>query len=55
MPVYEYVCKNCKKKFEIVESVSKHDTRKSARCPKCGGRKTERRWSAMYVETSKKS
>ena len=28
---------------------------KAARCPKCNSRRTERRWSSVFVDTSKKS
>ena len=54
MPVYEYVCLKCKKKFERIESVSEHDLSK-VRCPKCKSRKVARRWSPVFAVTSKKS
>lgn len=54
MPVYEYVCLDCKKKFSEVKPLSEYDP-KAARCPKCDGKHVERRYSQIYVETSTKS
>ncbi len=55
MPVYEYRCLDCKKRFEIVESIASHDPGKRLKCPKCGSRNVERQWSSVFVETAKKS
>jgi len=54
MPVYEYVCQNCNKSFELVRRI-KENGRKAAACPKCASKKVERRWSRVSVETSRKS
>lgn len=54
MPTYEYQCTDCKKTFEIVRSI-KENGRKAIKCPKCEGKKVERRWSSVFVETSRKS
>jgi putative FmdB family regulatory protein len=54
MPVYDYVCKNCRKKFSETKSISEYDP-KAARCPKCRSRRVERVLSRIQVETSKKS
>ena len=54
MPVYEYVCQNCKKKFSETLPLAEYDP-KAIRCPKCKSENVERRWSSVYVETSKKS
>jgi putative FmdB family regulatory protein len=53
MPVYEYVCRDCKKEFEVVKAI--HDAGKKAACPKCKSTQTERQWSRVSVETSRKS
>ena len=53
MPVYEYVCLDCKKKFSEIKPVSAYE--RAVRCPKCNSKKVERRWSSVFVETSKKS
>jgi putative FmdB family regulatory protein len=54
MPVYEYICKVCKKSFEVFRAVAQHE-KKAETCPKCRSRKIERHWSSVFVETSKKS
>jgi len=54
MPVYEFECLDCKKSFEIIEPLAKYDPKK-VRCPGCGSDHVERKWSAVFVETSKKS
>ena len=54
MPIYEYVCLACKKKFSETKPVSSHDPKK-VKCPKCTSKKVERRWSPVNVTTSRKS
>ena len=54
MPVYEYVCLDCKKKFSETKPVTDHNP-KAVKCPKCNSRKVKRRWSTVNVETSRKS
>lgn len=54
MPVYEYVCLDCKKTFEITKPIAKFEP-KTVACPKCHSRNVERHWSSVFVETAKKS
>ena len=54
MPVYDYRCAKCKKKFSVTMSISDHD-KKTVKCPKCGSGKVERQLAAFYAVTSKKS
>ena len=54
MPIYEYVCQKCRKRFELVRRI-KENGRKAATCPKCASKKVERRWSSVSVATSRKS
>ena len=54
MPVYEFICNGCKKKFELIKPVKEYDPKKVT-CPKCRSKKVERRWSTVYAVTSKKS
>jgi len=54
MPIYPFVCRECKKKFEYVRSVADYKPG-SVKCPKCGSKKVDRVWSSVFVETSKKS
>ena len=55
MPMYEYLCRDCHKEFSIVESIHEHETAKKVTCLACGSGDVERRWSAVAVETSRKS
>ncbi|MCS7338328.1 MAG: zinc ribbon domain-containing protein [Verrucomicrobiae bacterium] len=54
MPVYEYECTNCGKKFSQTERMSEHGKRK-VRCPKCNSDKVVQRVSTFFAITSKKS
>jgi putative FmdB family regulatory protein len=54
MPVYEFQCSACGKKFQVVESIKDHDPKKT-KCTKCGSSRVERVWSQIHVVTSKKS
>ena len=46
MPLYEYQCVKCKKRFEKIEKLSAPKTQK---CPHCGG-KAERQLSAPGIQ-----
>ena len=54
MPIYEYRCVGCEKPFEIVRLISENKS-KAVKCPKCESKKVERRWSSVFIETSRKS
>lgn len=54
MPQYEYICKDCSKKFSQVMTINEHDHKKVA-CPKCGSKKVEQQYSSFYAVTSHKS
>jgi putative FmdB family regulatory protein len=54
MPLYDYVCRECKKKFQIVEPIGRHDPKRVS-CPKCRSKKVDRLWTGVNVHTSKKS
>lgn len=49
MPIYEFNCKPCKDKFELLISSSKIP---DARCPKCGSAKVERIFSTFFSGSS---
>ncbi|HXH26150.1 MAG TPA: zinc ribbon domain-containing protein [Vicinamibacterales bacterium] len=53
MPVYEFVCLDCQKPFEVVRSMSEGTS--EVRCPSCGSARVDRRYSHVYAITSKKS
>jgi len=40
MPMYEYYCQDCNKKFEIKASISEKERGLKVSCPNCGGNKT---------------
>lgn len=54
MPIYEYRCQKCGKKFECVERISEHDS-KHPRCPKCKSAKVVQVLGSFFAKTSKKS
>jgi putative FmdB family regulatory protein len=57
MPIYEFLCQKCKKRFELVWSFAQYDRemKKKPKCPKCGSTSVIRQISAVEVKTSKKS
>ena len=47
MPIYEYTCQSCQKKFDhLHRSMS---TTEKVKCPECGSTKTERALSVFAV------
>lgn len=46
MPVYEYECRDCRKRFDVKLSV---DERKEVHCPECGAR--ARRVMGFIIKT----
>jgi putative FmdB family regulatory protein len=54
MPVYDYVCKDCRKTFERILTLHEHDS-EQMRCPHCGSKNIEQEAAAFYAVTSKKS
>lgn len=54
MPVYEFVCRDCQKPFEIVRPMAEA-TAGGVTCPACGSTRVDRAYSHVYAKTSKKS
>ncbi len=54
MPMYEFECHKCKKKFSLVLSLSEYEKKKPS-CPKCGSKQVEQLIQSFFVVTSKKS
>lgn len=54
MPIYEFRCAKCRKKFDVIKSIPEMEKSK-IKCPKCKSVKVERIWSQAYVVTSRKS
>ena len=53
MPLYDYVCNDCNKTFELVLTLKEHDT--EIKCPKCGSRNVEQEATAFFAVTGRKS
>lgn len=49
MPIYEFDCRPCKDRFEILISISRID---EAKCPKCGSDKVTRVMSMFSSRTA---
>lgn len=54
MPNYEYLCKECKKTFTIMQTLEEYAKGRVA-CPKCKSKKVEQKAAAFFAVTSKKS
>jgi len=54
MPVYDYICHDCHKSFEIVLTLTEHDCEKVT-CPHCGSTNVEQEAAAFFAVTEKKS
>jgi putative FmdB family regulatory protein len=53
MPIYEYRCSECGKKFEkLLLSIS---STSQVECPRCGGRKVEKLFSLFGTKASESS
>ena len=47
MPVYDYVCNDCHKTFELILTLKEHEV--DAKCPKCGSKNVEQEATAFYA------
>ena len=54
MPLYEYICRKCHKKFGEVLTIKEHDSKK-IRCPKCKSEDVATVIEPFAAITSKKS
>ena len=54
MPLYEFKCDNCRKRFTFMKPITAYNPKRVA-CPKCRSRRVRRVWTAVNVVTSKKS
>jgi putative FmdB family regulatory protein len=54
MPIYEYVCKKCNKRFTLILSITEYE-KTVAVCPKCKSSKVEQLPAAFFAVTARKS
>ena len=54
MPVYEFKCADCRKRFTLTLTIGQRSSAR-VKCVKCGSRNVEQQYSAVYAVTSKKS
>jgi len=54
MPVYDYVCLDCHKPFEVILTLNEHD-KENPKCPHCGSTHVEQEAAAFFAVTSRKS
>ena len=52
MPIYEYVCQECEKRFDALRSMSEAD--KAIACVKCGSDRTSRAISVFFAQSGGK-
>lgn len=55
MPAYEYVCRDCGKDFTVFLSIKEYEAVPKIKCPHCGSDHVERKITAFFAKTSKKS
>jgi putative FmdB family regulatory protein len=54
MPIYEYLCTDCRILFERRLTLAAHD-REAITCPKCGSNNIKQALTTFYPVTSRKS
>jgi putative FmdB family regulatory protein len=54
MPIYEFRCTKCRKRFTLSMSISQHG-RRHPTCPKCGSRNVAALFSPFFAKTIRKS
>jgi len=54
MPLYEYICQKCNKKFGEVLTLKEHDAKK-VRCPKCRSKELEKVIEPFFAKTPSKT
>lgn len=54
MPLYEYVCRKCQKKFSEVLTIKEHEARK-VQCPQCKSKDVAPVIEPFFAQTKRKS
>ncbi len=55
MPSYDYECRDCKKTFTVVMSFKEYDSKPKIECPGCKKGNVEKKFTAFFAKTNKKS
>ncbi len=55
MPTYEYVCIDCKNKFDVFATLSQKEKGLRPRCPKCQGTNTVQVFGSIMFATGSSS
>ncbi len=53
MPIYEYICQDCKREFEVIRPMNRADAPMA--CASCGGEDIKRQISVFYAESGGKA
>ena len=53
MPVYEYECRKCNERFEVLQSINEDES--NLRCPKCQAERPKKLLSVFSSSSSGKS
>lgn len=54
MPLYEYICRKCHKKFGEVLTIKEHETKK-LHCPKCQSTELDKVIEPFFAKTPSKT
>ncbi len=52
MPIYEYLCSECKTTFDVRATLAEKEKGLKPKCPKCGSEKTIRSFSRINLISS---
>jgi putative FmdB family regulatory protein len=55
MPVYEYQCESCSKKFDIIATLAEKEAGLNPQCPKCGAARARQVLGRFTLLTGSKS
>ena len=55
MPIYEYECSKCERKFTIKLTFDQHDQHVPVKCPDCQSKDVYQLVGSVHVKTDKKS
>lgn len=55
MPLYEYECRKCKKKFTVILRMAELGKAKKVHCPRCASTDVQKCIEPFFAVTAKKS